>query len=97
MKSDELVDIIIKTMRYAYLQSDGQYPREIDLPSWNGIDDQPGIKDFIVSLFRDERKRGYQAGFKQGYAYGHPVEEIDVVEASHYAEKEFLKWEKDES
>lgn len=94
---DDLPEIIIKTMRYAYF-TDGQYPKEVDLEAWNGIDDEPGIRDFIVSLFRDEKKRGYLEGYVRAYLQYDPRDDKGLVqtEAKHFAETDFLSWEKDE-
>jgi hypothetical protein len=92
------VDMVLATMRSVYSCA------PVDMSEWLGDGAEAGVKDFIQSLFVSESKRSFKAGYAAGSAdtvgsmeTSMPVDYMDLmrVEADHYSEGAFLKWEKE--
>lgn len=64
MKNKDLPEQILATMRYCF-DMEGIFPN-VNRLEWEGHDDMPGAKDFIVSLIRDEIKKAYADGYIKG-------------------------------
>jgi hypothetical protein len=76
------------------------------LPGIPGVSDpEPGVKQYIRSLFWEATKKGFLAGYKAGgsavfndLSSSLPKErvvEFNETDSSYGAEREFLKWERE--
>ena len=106
VRIDNLLTEILGVMRYCYKSIDGS-PAIIAITEWEGEADDPGVKQYIKSLFFDERKRGFLAGFLAGSSncFNDVILHINVpkdkvlewveTDAKIGAERAFQVWEKE--
>jgi hypothetical protein len=99
MRLDDICQTIAGIMRYAYQGISHDVP--LNEEEWYGKEGESGIKDFIVSLFRDEIKRAYKLGYTRGAAECfRDVNRDDglvfsIDESLIGAERSFCKWQGD--
>lgn len=96
MRDDELCKAILGVMRCCYVGV--KHDTEINLEEWHGTDGEAGVKDYIISLIRAERRKGFMEGYCRGainafHELGTEEKIFSIPDNKIGAEREFQKWE----
>lgn len=97
MEDEKFCQVILGVMRGVY---NVLSTKEINKEEWLGTDTESGVRDFIISLLRSEKKKAFMYGYAKGSIaalndLGAPQDKIfEIGENRIGAEREFLEWEK---